>query len=78
MKLSYDNLVRRFGLFLEFLIFGVVLGVIEDLIAVTLATGEVITLRTLGIIILVAIPFAVLGELLVERKGILFPRRKKK
>lgn len=77
MKLSYDNLVRRFGLFLEFLIFGVVLGVIEDLIAVTLATGEVITLRTLGIIILVAIPFAVLGELLVERKGILFGRKKR-
>jgi len=69
--------MKRFGIFAEFLIFGIVLGVLEDVIAVTLATGETITWRTLGIIILVAIPFALFGELLVERKGLLFKRKKR-
>lgn len=58
---------RRIEVFLEFLIFGVVIGVIEDILAVKLATGEPITFRILGIVILVAIPFAILGELVVDR-----------
>jgi len=52
---------------LEFLIFGVVVGVIEDLIAVKVATGTTITWRIFGIIVLIAIPFAIIGELLVDQ-----------
>jgi hypothetical protein len=60
-------LPRRLEVFLEFLIFGVVMGVTEDLIAVTLATGEPITWRIIIIVTVVAIPFAAIGELIVDR-----------
>lgn len=50
----------------EFLIFGIVIGVVEDLIAVKVTTGENITWHTVGIVILVAIPFAILGELIAD------------
>lgn len=59
--------LKRLEIFLEFLIFGIVVGVIEDLIAVKIATGEQITSQTVGIVILVAIPFAILGEVVVDR-----------
>ena len=58
---------RRLELFLEFLIFGIIVGIIEDIIAVKLSTGEPITWKIVGIIVLVAIPFAVIGELIVDR-----------
>ena len=58
---------RRLEVFLEFLIFGVIVGVIEDIIAVKIATGEAITLKIFGTIILIAIPFAFLGEILVDQ-----------
>ena len=67
---------RRWEVFLEFLIFGVIMGVVEDLIVVTLSTGEPITWKILGIITLVAIPFAAVGELIVDRME-LIPRKKK-
>lgn len=57
----------RLEIFLEFLIFGVIMGIVEDLIVVTLVTGGSITLRTVLIVILVAIPFAAIGELIVDR-----------
>ena len=63
--------------FIEFLIFGVIMGVIEDLIAVTLSTGEPLTWKILGIITLVSIPFAAVGELIVDRME-LIPRKKRK
>lgn len=50
----------------EFLIIGVVMGVTEDLIAVKLATGEKIDLQILFIVLLVALPFAVVSELIVD------------
>lgn len=59
--------LRRLEVFLEFLIFGIIIGVIEDLVAVKLATGAVITFRVVGIVILIAIPFAILGELVVDK-----------
>lgn len=59
--------LEKAEVFLEFLIFGIIIGVIEDLLAVKLATGEPITLKILGIIILIAIPFAILGEIVVDR-----------
>jgi len=58
---------KRIEVFLEFLIFGVIMGVIEDLIAIEVTTGIPITWRTIFIITLVAIPFAVIGELIVDR-----------
>lgn len=58
---------KRLEVFLEFLIFGVIMGTVEDFVAVYLVTGMTITLRAIFIIILVAIPFAVIGELIVDR-----------
>jgi len=43
------------------------MGVTEDVIAVYLVTGVHITWRAIFIIILVAIPFAIIGELIVDR-----------
>ncbi len=58
---------NRLELFLEFLIFGIAMGVTEDLIAVYLITGQPITWRAILIVIAVAIPFAAIGELIVDR-----------
>ncbi|MFT4892308.1 MAG: hypothetical protein ACI8Z7_000075 [Candidatus Nanohaloarchaea archaeon] len=52
--------------FTEFLVFGIILGVTEDMIAVMLVTGESFTLRMLGIVVLVTIPFAAFSELIVD------------
>lgn len=54
-------------MFSEFLIFGIVVGVIEDLIAVEVVADVKITWHVIGIIVLIAIPFALLGEVLVDR-----------
>lgn len=51
---------------IEFSVIGVVMGVTEDLIAVTSATGEKINLRILLIVFLVALPFAIISELVVD------------
>ncbi len=58
---------KRLEVFLEFLIFGIVMGIVEDLIAVTIITGMPITWRSIYIVTLVAIPFAAIGELIVDR-----------
>ncbi|MBU4332322.1 hypothetical protein KKD19_04615 [Patescibacteria group bacterium] len=58
---------KKIELMFEFLIFGIIIGITEDLLAIKLATGEPITLKTIGIIILLAIPFAVLGEIIADR-----------
>ncbi|MFB6077092.1 MAG: hypothetical protein ABEK12_03105 [Candidatus Nanohaloarchaea archaeon] len=56
--------------FLEFLVIGVVAGVAEDLIAVHLATGSPITWQVVGVVVVVAIPFAALSELVVDREDV--------
>lgn len=58
---------KRIEVILEFLIFGIVIGVIEDVIAVTVTTGEPITWKIIGIIVLVAIPFAFIGEVVADQ-----------
>ncbi len=58
---------KRLEVFLEFFIFGVIVGVIEDLIAIKVVTSEPITWRVIGIIILIALPFAFIGEILVDK-----------
>lgn len=52
--------------FTEFLIFGVILGITEDMIAVMLVTGESLTFRMVGIVVMVTIPFAAFSELVVD------------
>ena len=68
---------RRIEVFFEFLVFGIVMGVVEDMIAIALSTGATITLNLIVIVTLVAIPFAAIGELIVDRIHIL-PVKKKK
>lgn len=59
--------LKRLEVFLEFLFFGVIVGIIEDIIAVKVTTGAKITFDVFWIIVLVAIPFAFLGEIVVDR-----------
>lgn len=47
---------------------GLVLGVIEDLIAIFLVTKEPIDVRVFGIAFFVALPFAVFSELIVDHE----------
>ena len=58
---------KRLEVFFEFLVFGIIVGVAEDLIAIEIVTNEPITWQVVGIIVLIAIPFALLGEVLVDR-----------
>lgn len=62
---------RRVEIFLEFLVFGVAVGIIEDLLAIGLATEATITWEVVGIAFLVAVPFAFLGEVIVDRKHLI-------
>ncbi len=59
---------KRLEVFLEFLIFGIIMGLAEDLLAVKLATDAQITWKVFWIVLAVTIPFAVIGELIVDRK----------
>jgi hypothetical protein len=52
--------------FLEFLIVGVIFGVIEDVIAITLATDHAIDLQVIMITLIAAVPFAILSEIIVD------------
>jgi hypothetical protein len=54
--------------FLEFLVVGIVLGVLEDLLAVKFATGEEITFEVILVVFAVALPFAAFSELFVDRE----------
>ncbi|XOB40534.1 MAG: hypothetical protein ACKKMR_00790 [Candidatus Nealsonbacteria bacterium] len=58
---------KRLEAFFEFLIFAILIGIIEDLIAIKLVTGEPITPRIIGIIVLVAVPFAIVGEIIAYK-----------
>lgn len=50
----------------EFFIVGLVMGVVEDLLAIKFATEAQITFETFKIAFLVAFPFAVVSELVVD------------
>lgn len=56
--------------FLEFFLIGFVMGVAEDLIAILLATDAKITPRVILIAAIVALPFAVVSELVIDYKRI--------
>ncbi len=69
---------KRLEVFLEFLIFGVAMGIVEDMLAITLATGEPLTWKVIYIVTLVAIPFAAIGELIVDRIHLIPKKDEKK
>lgn len=50
----------------EFFIIGLVFGVVEDLIAIMLATDAKFDIRMLGVAFFVALPFAIFSELIVD------------
>lgn len=58
---------KKIEVVFEFLIFGIIIGIIEDLIAIKFAAGAPITLRVIGLVILIAIPFAIIGEIVFDR-----------
>ncbi|MEX2515126.1 MAG: low molecular weight phosphatase family protein [Candidatus Paceibacterota bacterium] len=60
------NKAKKIEVVLEFLIFGIVIGVVEDVIAVKVVTGEPITWGVIGIVVLIAIPFAIIGEIFAD------------
>lgn len=51
---------------IEFFVIGVIFGITEDMIAITLATGGMFRWEHLGIAALVAIPFAFVSEVVVD------------
>ena len=64
----------RFNIFSRILVFAVVLGVVEDIIAIKLATDATINLETIGVIIAVAFVFAIIGELVVDKTSVICKR----
>lgn len=64
--LSGMEKAKRIEVLLEFLVFGIIVGIAEDLLAVTLTTGEPITWKVIGIVVAVAIPFAFVGEIIAD------------
>lgn len=65
---------------LEFFVVGVIFGVAEDLIAISLATEKLIDFRVIVIAFFVALPFAIVSELVVDHdqfKGFMRRRFKK-
>ncbi|SFR85399.1 hypothetical protein SAMN05216559_0082 [Halomicrobium zhouii] len=56
----------RFKRVLEFFVVGLVFGVTEDILAVLIATDAELTTDIVGVVVLIAIPFAVVSELIVD------------
>jgi hypothetical protein len=54
----------------EFFFVGLLMGVVEDVLAIKLATNAQITLDTFKVAFLVALPFAFISELLVDSSTI--------
>jgi hypothetical protein len=51
---------------IEFIFIGVIMGLAEDLIAVTLATDAKLDWRIFFIVLFVALPFAFISEIVVD------------
>ena len=64
MKSKY---LKRFA---EFFVIGLLFGIIEDLLAIEAVSETVITWRVVGIVALIALPFAIVSELIVDGKDI--------
>jgi len=61
--------------FLEFLLVGFIMGVAEDLLAIHFATDAAITINVVWVAALVALPFAIFSELIVDWKHVKFVHR---
>lgn len=62
------NRKRILARLMEFFLVGLVAGVTEDIIAIKLATDAEITFQILKVAFLVAVPFAIFSELIVDAK----------
>lgn len=58
---------KRIFRFFEFFIVGFLFGVVEDLIVVAAATDDSISLHTVWVAAFVALPFAVISEVIVDK-----------
>ncbi|MDD3399549.1 MAG: hypothetical protein WC919_02960 [Candidatus Paceibacterota bacterium] len=65
--MSHNNKWEKAEVIFELLIFGIVIGIAEDLLAIKLATDQPINLKVIGIVVGIAIPFAFLGEVFFDR-----------
>lgn len=66
-RVNLPYLGKKTELIVEFFVFGLVIGIIEDLIAIFVSTGEPITPKIALIAAAVALPFAIFSELIVDR-----------
>ncbi|MBL7156032.1 MAG: hypothetical protein ISS87_00310 [Candidatus Pacebacteria bacterium] len=57
---------KKIEVMLEFLVFGIVIGITEDIIAIKLTTDASITKQMIVIVVFIAIPFAILGEIVAD------------
>ena len=64
---NLDKKYRKIEIFLEFLVFGIILGITEDLTAFYFAIGDPITLNIVLIAAFIAIPFAFVNEFILDR-----------
>ncbi len=71
-----DKKYEKLEVFLEFLIFGVVVGVIEDLTAFYFAIGNPITFQVVLVALAVAVPFAFVGEIIIDRINFSYEKNK--
>ena len=53
---------------IEFFFIGLVMGIIEDLLAIHFATDAKITFETVKVAFIIALPFAVISEIIVDQK----------
>jgi hypothetical protein len=53
---------------LEFFFVGLALGIVEDLLAILLATDAAIDLKVIAVAAVVALPFAIISELVVDQR----------
>lgn len=63
---------KHLNRFIEFLLIGLGMGIVEDLIAVRVVSNAPINLETVLLIAVIALPFAALSELIVDRKDFAF------
>ncbi len=58
---------KNFRRILEFFIIGLVFGITEDILAVLIATDAEFSWNIVWIVALIALPFAIVSELVVDR-----------
>lgn len=69
---------KHINRFLEFLLIGFAMGVLEDMIAVKAVTGATIDLNSLWIVAVIALPFAAFSELVIDREDFHFLKPRKR